>query len=59
MDLVGKVVRLHSKSQPDRYKLYIVTDGEYDYYSNGIVTLKTVNEWIKNGLSITVYEEII
>lgn len=58
MDLVGKVIRLHSTSQPDRFKLYMVIDGEYDSFSYGKVTLKTIQEWIKNGLTITVYEEM-
>lgn len=58
MDLVGKVVRLHSESQPDRYKLYMIIDSEHDYYSNGKVTLRTVNEWIESGLDITVYAEV-
>lgn len=56
--LVGKVVRLHSESQPERYKLYMVVGGDHDYYSKGKVTLKTVNEWMESGLDITVYEEM-
>lgn len=55
MDYTGKIVRLHSKSQPSRYKLYMVM-GEYDGYANGTVTNKTVNEWIASDrLDVTVY----
>lgn len=41
-NLVGSVVRLHSKTQPERFKLYMVTDGEYGSYSSGHIRQQTV-----------------
>ena len=55
--MIGKVVRLHSESQPDRAKLYLITDGEYDSYSYGKVTEKTVQGWIDQGLKLTFFNQ--
>lgn len=55
--LIGTVVRLHSESQPDRAKLYLITDGEYDSYSYGKVTEKTVQGWIDQDLKLTFYNQ--
>lgn len=56
--LVGKVIRLHSTTQPERYKLYMVTNEAYDGLANGHVRQETVEEWRKNGLKITVFDKL-
>lgn len=58
LKLRGKIIRLHSNTQPERFKLYYVTTDQYDGLANGRVRESTVNEWIDNGLTITVYDEI-
>lgn len=55
--LIGKVIRLHRKKEPDNFKLYMVVDSPYNGLANGRVSFKTLKEWINNGLKVTVYEE--
>lgn len=55
--LIGKVVRLHSKTQPDRFKLYMVTNNDCDGFASGHVRHSTVKQWVENGLNITVFKE--
>lgn len=55
--LIGKVIRLHRTSEPDTFKMYMVTDSPYNGLANGRVGIKFLEEWIDNGLKVTVYEE--
>lgn len=48
-EMLGKIVRFHSRVEPYKAKLYLITDGEYDSFSHGKITYETVVKWAEES----------
>lgn len=55
-EMIGKVVRLHRKDQPQKAKFYLITEEDTSFFL-GKVNIETVKEWLKLELPMTFYTQ--